>query len=150
VFCVVVCACMRACVSGCAKACACAHVRACACPCVKSTWRRPLHVLPRATACAPCCGSRSIEHGYPTPTLGRDAVLDQALPWLRQFNIWSRGRFGSYKVRALWASPQVDIHVREWRYHHKDRCAFVAVPDTESMRARASPALKCYSEIAGP
>ena len=35
---------------------------------------------------------RRIEHGYPTPSLGRDAVLRQALPWLRAKNIWSRGR----------------------------------------------------------
>jgi len=41
---------------------------------------------------------RRIEHGYPTPSLGRNAVLDQALPWLQEHNIWSRGRFGSYKV----------------------------------------------------
>ncbi len=45
---------------------------------------------------------RRLEHGYPTPTLGRDAVLAEALPWLRARGIWSRGRFGSYKyeVRA--------------------------------------------------
>ena len=43
---------------------------------------------------------RRIEHGYPTPSLGRDEVLDKALPWLQQFGIWSRGRFGSYKVRG--------------------------------------------------
>eukprot|EP00955_Chlamydomonas_euryale_P113178 366199-Chlamydomonas_euryale.AAC.13 len=42
---------------------------------------------------------RRLEHGYPTPSLGRDAVLAQALPWLQQHGIWSRGRFGSYKVR---------------------------------------------------
>ena len=38
--------------------------------------------------------------GYPTPTTGRDAVLKQALPWLRQHGIWSRGRFGSYKYEV--------------------------------------------------
>uniref|UniRef100_A0A7S3R1H1 Amine oxidase domain-containing protein n=1 Tax=Dunaliella tertiolecta TaxID=3047 RepID=A0A7S3R1H1_DUNTE len=43
---------------------------------------------------------RRIEHGYPTPTLGRDAVLEQALPWLRKHGIWSRGRFGSYKYEV--------------------------------------------------
>jgi hypothetical protein len=43
---------------------------------------------------------RRIEHGYPTPSLGRDEVLAKALPWLQQYNIWSRGRFGSYKVGA--------------------------------------------------
>ena len=41
-----------------------------------------------------------LEHGYPTPSLGRDAVLSQALPWLRARNIWSRGRFGSYKYEV--------------------------------------------------
>ena len=41
---------------------------------------------------------RRIEHGYPTPSLGRDEILDKALPWLQQQGIWSRGRFGSYKV----------------------------------------------------
>lgn len=41
---------------------------------------------------------RRLEHGYPTPSLGRNAVLEQALPWLQQHGIWSRGRFGSYKV----------------------------------------------------
>ncbi|PNW82079.1 hypothetical protein CHLRE_06g272900v5 [Chlamydomonas reinhardtii] len=43
---------------------------------------------------------RRIEHGYPTPSLGRDEVLDKALPWLQQHNIWSRGRFGSYKYEV--------------------------------------------------
>ena len=41
-----------------------------------------------------------LEHGYPTPSLGRDAVLKEALPWLRERNIWSRGRFGSYKYEV--------------------------------------------------
>lgn len=41
---------------------------------------------------------RRLEHGYPTPSLERDGVLAQALPWLQQQGIWSRGRFGSYKV----------------------------------------------------
>ncbi|KAK9796975.1 hypothetical protein WJX73_004167 [Symbiochloris irregularis] len=43
---------------------------------------------------------RRLEHGYPTPSLGRDGVLAEALPWLRQHNIWSRGRFGSYKYEV--------------------------------------------------
>jgi hypothetical protein len=41
---------------------------------------------------------RRLEHGYPTPSLGRDQVLQEALPWLQQHGIWSRGRFGSFKV----------------------------------------------------
>ena len=43
---------------------------------------------------------RRIEHGYPTPSVGRDAVLKEALPWLRAQNIWSRGRFGAYKYEV--------------------------------------------------
>ena len=43
---------------------------------------------------------RRLEHGYPTPSLARDGVLAQALPWLREKGIWSRGRFGSYKYEV--------------------------------------------------
>jgi hypothetical protein len=46
-----------------------------------------------------CIAYSFLSLGYPTPSLGRDAVLEQALVWLRQHDIWSRGRFGSYKVR---------------------------------------------------
>lgn len=41
-----------------------------------------------------------LEHGYPTPSVGRDKVLAQALPWLRDRGIWSRGRFGAYKYEV--------------------------------------------------
>ena len=44
--------------------------------------------------------SRRLEHGYPTPSLDRDNVLDIALPLLKKSNIWSRGRFGSYKYEV--------------------------------------------------
>ncbi len=43
---------------------------------------------------------RRIEHGYPTPSLDRDNALNIALPWLRKYDIWSRGRFGSYKYEV--------------------------------------------------
>ncbi|KAL6769868.1 hypothetical protein ACKKBG_A32675 [Auxenochlorella protothecoides x Auxenochlorella symbiontica] len=43
---------------------------------------------------------RRLEHGYPTPSVGRDAVLKQALPELKAAGIWSRGRFGSYKYEV--------------------------------------------------
>ena len=43
---------------------------------------------------------RRLEHGYPTPHLERDAALAEALPMLREKDIWSRGRFGSYKYEV--------------------------------------------------
>ena len=43
---------------------------------------------------------RRLEHGYPTPHLQRDATLDQALPLLKAHDVWSRGRFGSYKYEV--------------------------------------------------
>lgn len=46
------------------------------------------------------CMRRRIEHGYPTPSVARDAALDKAQPWLRDHGIWSRGRFGSYKYEV--------------------------------------------------
>ena len=49
---------------------------------------------------------RRLEHGYPTPTLARDSVLAEALPWLRERSIWSRGRFGSYKYEVRLGTPR--------------------------------------------
>ena len=43
---------------------------------------------------------RRLEYGYPTPHLDRDAALDVALPFLKKQDIWSRGRFGSYKYEV--------------------------------------------------
>lgn len=43
---------------------------------------------------------RRLEHGYPTPSVERDGVLKEALPWLRRQGIWSRGRFGAYKYEV--------------------------------------------------
>lgn len=48
-----------------------------------------------------CAGMHCrLEHGYPTPSVGRDEVLTQALPWLKEQGIWSRGRFGAYKYEV--------------------------------------------------
>jgi len=40
------------------------------------------------------------EHGYPTPFLGRDEVLDQILPELEKLGIFSRGRFGAWRYEV--------------------------------------------------
>jgi hypothetical protein len=39
-------------------------------------------------------------HGYPTPFLGRDLVLDQILPALEARRVFSRGRFGGWKYEV--------------------------------------------------
>jgi protoporphyrinogen oxidase len=43
---------------------------------------------------------RRLEHGYPTPHLKRDGALAKALPLLQKHDVWSRGRFGSYKYEV--------------------------------------------------
>lgn len=41
------------------------------------------------------------DHGYPTPSLVRESQLKVLLPALKDdFNIWSRGRFGSYRYEV--------------------------------------------------
>lgn len=41
-----------------------------------------------------------LEYGYPTPFLGRDALLVEIEPLLRKANIFSRGRFGAWKYEV--------------------------------------------------
>ncbi|KAF2722335.1 FAD/NAD(P)-binding domain-containing protein [Polychaeton citri CBS 116435] len=43
---------------------------------------------------------RRFNHGYPTPSLERDGVLKQVLPRLQDMDIYSRGRFGSWKYEV--------------------------------------------------
>lgn len=43
---------------------------------------------------------RRFDHGYPTPSLERDGVLKQLLPKLQAMDIYSRGRFGSWKYEV--------------------------------------------------
>jgi protoporphyrinogen oxidase len=40
------------------------------------------------------------QHGYPTPSLERDDVLEQVLPELADLQIFSRGRFGAWKYEV--------------------------------------------------
>jgi len=43
---------------------------------------------------------RKFDQGYPTPTLEREGVLKQLLPKLQDLDIWSRGRFGSWRYEV--------------------------------------------------
>lgn len=41
-----------------------------------------------------------VEHGYPTPSLNRDAAVRIILDDLEQFDVYSRGRFGGWKYEV--------------------------------------------------
>ena len=43
---------------------------------------------------------RRFDHGYPTPSLEREGVLTQLLPKLQNMDIYSRGRFGSWRYEV--------------------------------------------------
>ena len=43
---------------------------------------------------------RKFPHGYPTPSLERDDGLAKILPALKVKDVWSRGRFGSWKYEV--------------------------------------------------
>ena len=43
---------------------------------------------------------RRFDHGYPTPSLEREGVLKQLLPKLQEKDIYSRGRFGSWRYEV--------------------------------------------------
>jgi protoporphyrinogen oxidase len=43
---------------------------------------------------------RAFDHGYPTPSLEREGVLTELLPALQKKDIWSRGRFGSWRYEV--------------------------------------------------
>jgi hypothetical protein len=40
------------------------------------------------------------EHGYPTPSLERDDILDTVIPFLDKLGVYSRGRFGGWKYEV--------------------------------------------------
>src|SRR5262249_376151 len=39
-------------------------------------------------------------YSYPVPTLDRDAILSEVIPWLESRDIYSRGRFGMWKYEV--------------------------------------------------
>ena len=43
---------------------------------------------------------RRFDHGYPTPSLEREGVLKELLPKLQARDIYSRGRFGSWRYEV--------------------------------------------------
>lgn len=43
---------------------------------------------------------RRFDHGYPTPSLEREGALKKILPRLQEKDIYSRGRFGSWRYEV--------------------------------------------------
>lgn len=43
---------------------------------------------------------RRLHHGYPIPTVERDAILGDILPTLERRGIYSRGRFGAWNYEV--------------------------------------------------
>lgn len=43
---------------------------------------------------------RDVEYSYPTPTVDRDDILSEVIPWLEGVGILSRGRFGMWKYEV--------------------------------------------------
>ena len=43
---------------------------------------------------------RRLEHGYPVPSVNREAILDKVQPWLESKGIYSRGRFGGWRYEV--------------------------------------------------
>jgi len=65
---------------------------------------------------------RSFHHGYPTPSLQRDNALVDILPKLKSANIWSRGRFGSWKYevgnQGIFSNPEIEYESISNGLHH--------------------------------
>src|SRR5688572_13316437 len=40
------------------------------------------------------------DYSYPTPSVERDGILSQVIPWLEQHDVYSRGRFGMWKYEV--------------------------------------------------
>lgn len=43
---------------------------------------------------------RRLNHGYPVPSINREAILDKVQPWLESKGIYSRGRFGGWRYEV--------------------------------------------------
>lgn len=53
---------------------------------------------------------RRFDHGYPTPSLERDSALAEALPYLKEKDVLSRGRFGAWTYEVGNQDHRYDEH----------------------------------------
>ncbi len=87
----------------------------------------------------------TIEHGYPVPFLGRDALLNEIQPQLERSGVYSRGRFGAWRyeisnqdhafMQGIEVVRRILFRVPEETYGNAVAVNEVAVPEEEGLEA---------------
>jgi protoporphyrinogen oxidase len=88
----------------------------------------------------------SIEHGYPVPFLGRDALLGEVQPVLEAAGVFSRGRFGTWRyeisnqdhafMQGVEVMRRILFRMPEETYGNATAVNEVAVPEVEVVGTR--------------
>lgn len=81
---------------------------------------------------------RRLDHGYPTPSLEREAILHEILPALESKRIYSRGRFGAwrYEVSNQDHSFMQGVEVVEHILHGHEE---LTLNDPDRVNSRSNP-----------
>lgn len=94
---------------------------------------------------------RRFDHGYPTPSLEREGVLKELLPKLQAKDIYSRGRFGSwrYEVCVLLQRllPLNAFEVLDWGKTEKSLSTFSSAPSCLSQQILTFLSLRLATKI---
>ena len=79
----------------------------------------------------------SPEMEYPIPTLARDQALGTIQPWLREQNIWSRGRFGAwlYEIGNMDHSAMQGVEFVNNALHGEEETVWIARGETAAQAA---------------
>jgi protoporphyrinogen oxidase len=93
----------------------------------------------------------SIEHGYPVPFLGRDALLSKVQPQLEEAELFSRGRFGTWRyeisnqdhafMQGIEVVRRILFRLPEETYGNAVAVNEVAAPEATDTAARKEPVL---------
>ena len=83
-----------------------------------------------------------LEHGYPTPSLDRDAILNELLPALSRRGVDSRGRFGAWRYEVSNQDHSLMQGV-EWVNHVLYGADELTLWHPEVVNDMKRPALRC-------
>ncbi|KAJ3207348.1 hypothetical protein HDU67_007528 [Dinochytrium kinnereticum] len=106
---------------------------------------------------------RKFYHGYPTPSLTRDSHLAVILPELQNLEIWSRGRFGSWKYEVanqdhsfmlgvesvdniLYGAPELTLHNPNW-VNTRRNDERTLVPEAKAAKAAEKVSVKAAKVV---